>query len=76
MLINAYRYIKRFFLEIRERNHRIRIKTESVINEYENLIQEYNLIRLGQSKLSSRKRKIVKARIFYLISKGHIKATI
>jgi len=48
-------------------------KINRVIKEYEYLIREYGLIQEGKSLLSANKRRMVKARVIHLISKGHIK---
>lgn len=55
-----------------QKKQRIQDKTESVINSYEELIKEYELIQNKKSNLSKSQRDFVVMRINHLISKGHL----
>lgn len=55
------------------RDEKIKKQVAKVTEDYEALIEQYRLIELRQSKLSFKERKMVKAKIVYLIGKGHIK---
>lgn len=51
-----------------------RLTSTRVIEEYQNLINEFRLIQEKKSKLSRSQRDFVELRIKHLISKGHIQA--
>lgn len=50
-------------------------KVDEVLSEYEELINQYNLIQLNKSTLSRSKRDKVVQRVAFLILKGHISIT-
>lgn len=64
--------ITKFFQRRAEKKARIKAKLDSVLADYDKLLQEYKLIEEKKSKLSAYQRQMVKARIYYLITKGHI----
>lgn len=64
--------IKEFFRKRAEKKARIKAKLDSVLNDYNSLINEYKLIQEKKSRLSSSQRQFVIARVLYLIKKGHI----
>ena len=64
--------IKEFFRKRVEKKTRIKSKLDSVINEYNSLINEYRLIQEKKSELPFAQRQFVVARVLYLIKKGHI----
>lgn len=64
--------IKAYFKKRAEKKARIKAKLESVLADYEKLLNEYRLIEEKKSKLSSNQRMLVKSRVLYLIAKGHI----
>ena len=66
-------YIKNYFAERRAKKQEIKDRVAEVAEDYEKLIDQYRLIQEHKSGLSRRKRKMVVARVVYLIGKGHIK---
>jgi len=64
--------IKAFFSKRAEKKAKQEAKIENIINGYEALIEEYELIMSKKSKLSSKKRKEVILRVAHLVAKGHI----
>lgn len=64
------RWIYTYF---KKRNPKIKTKINQVEKEYQQLISEYRLIQLKQSKLKRADRDKVEARVLHLIGKGHIK---
>ena len=64
--------IKEFFRKRAENKARIKAKLDSVIDDYNNLINEYRLIQEKKSELSHSQRQFVVSRVLYLIKKGHI----
>ncbi len=65
--------IKEFFRKRVEKKARIKSKLDSVLDDYNNLINEYRLIQEKKSELPLAQRQFVVARVLYLIKKGHIK---
>lgn len=69
--------LKKLFFPIyvffRKRNTVVKNKIEEVLKSYDELINEYELIKNKQSKLSANQRQEVQLKIAFLISKGHIK---
>lgn len=65
-------FIKAYFKKRSERKARIKAKLESVLADYDKLLNEYRLIEEKKSKLSFNQRMLVKSRVLFLISKGHI----
>lgn len=65
--------IKPFVVFFGKRKAHNKEKIQELVDDYEKLIQEYYLIREKKSKLSAADRKMVKARIAYLVDKGHIR---
>jgi len=66
-------FIKNYFKKRADKKARIKAKTESLINDYEKLLNEYRLIQEKKSKLSYNQRQFVVSRVLYLIKKGHFK---
>ena len=66
------KFIKAYLKKRAERKARIKAKLESVLADYDKLLNEFRLIEVKKSKLSFRHREFVKARVLYLIAKGHI----
>ena len=64
--------ITEFFKRRAEKKARIKAKIESVLADYEKLLNEYRLIEEKKSELSYYQRQLVRSRVFYLVSKGHI----
>lgn len=64
--------IKAFFRKRAEKKAIKKAKTESLINSYEYLIEQYGLIMEEKSKLSRRKRKEIVLAVAHLVAKGHI----
>ena len=64
--------IKEFFRKRAEKRAKQEAKIENIINGYERLIEEYELIMSKKSKLSNAKRKQVVLRVAHLVAKGHI----
>lgn len=69
--------IRKLFVKIlvrfRKNEPVIKSKIEYTINQYNDLIKEFELIQQHKSGLSVSQRKQVKNEIEFLISKGHIK---
>lgn len=65
-------FIKKYFKKRAERKARIKAKLDSLIADYEKLLNEYRLIEEKKSILSFSQRQFVKSRVLYLIAKGHI----
>lgn len=65
-------FIKKYFKRRKERKARIKAKLESVLADYQKLLYIYRLVQEKRSGLSFSQRQMVKARVYYLISKGHI----
>lgn len=67
--------LKRLFNWVNKRKNKKlsqRLTSTRVIEEYQNLINEFRLIQEKKSKLSRSQRDFVQLRIKHLISKGHI----
>lgn len=62
-------------LPFKKRQTKIKAKIEQVTENYQSLIDEYQLIQKKQSKLSKSQRDEVVQKISFLIMKGHIKAS-
>lgn len=60
-------------LSFKKRQPKIKAKIEQVTEDYNQLINEYQLIQQKQSKLSKSKRDEVIQRVSFLVMKGHIK---
>jgi hypothetical protein len=60
-------------LLIKKRQKRIIDKVEEVTENYDKLIEEYNLIHRKESKLSKKERYQVLFTVDFLIKKGHLK---
>lgn len=60
-------------LPFKKRQPKIKAKIEQVTEDYNQLINEYQLIQKKQSKLSKSKRDEVIQRVSFLVMKGHIK---
>lgn len=60
-------------LIFKKRQPKIKAKIEQVTENYESLINEYELIQKKQSKLSKSQRDEVIQRVAFLVMKGHIK---
>ena len=67
------KFIKNYFKNRRERKERIQKKINSVLEDYEYLINEFKLIENKESKLSKNQCDFIILRVKYLISKGHLK---
>lgn len=67
------KFIKNYFKNRRERKERIQKKVDSVIEDYNYLIEEFKLIQEKKSTLNRNQRDFVVLRVKYLISKGHLK---
>jgi hypothetical protein len=65
-------FIKKYFQKQREKKARIQSKVESVINDYEKLIEQYRAVQERRSGLSRKDREFVEMRVKYLVSKGHL----
>lgn len=72
-LSNLINRFSGYFEKNSEKKQRVQQKTDSLINEYQDLIDEYRLIQEKKSKLSRSKRDFIEHRIKFLISKGHLK---
>jgi hypothetical protein len=69
--------LKRLFNWVNKRKNKKlsqRLTSTRVIEEYQNLINEFRLIQEKKSKLSRSQRDFVELIIKHLISKGHIQA--
>ncbi len=67
--------IKELLNKIAERKakkQRIKAKLESVLADYDKLIQEFKKIEENPSRFSKKYTFKIKSRVHYLISKGHI----
>ena len=60
-------------LPFKKRQPKIKAKIEQVTEDYNQLINEYQLIQKKQSKFSNSKRDEVIQRVSFLVMKGHIK---
>lgn len=60
-------------LLIKKRQKRIIDKIDEVTDNYDKLIEEYNLIHRKESKLSKKERDEVLFTVDFLIKKGHLK---
>lgn len=60
-------------LPFKKRQPKIKAKIEEVIDTYNELIKEYELIQKKESKLSKSQRDEVVQRVSFLVMKGHIK---
>ncbi len=60
-------------LPFKKRQPKIRAKIEQVTENYNSLIEEFELIQKKQSKLSKSQRDEVIQRVSFLVMKGHIK---
>lgn len=60
------------FIFFRRRNKDVANKIEELTLTYEELIDEYRKIQEGKSGLSANKRRMVEAKIVYLVGQGHI----
>ena len=67
------KYFKKLLKNKRERKQRLAQKAEEVCKEHQKLIDQYKEVQEGKSDLSNNQRRILKAKIVYLIGKGHIK---
>ena len=56
-----------------KRQPKIKAKIEEVTENYQSLINEYELIQKKESKLPKAKREEVIQRVAFLVMKGHIK---
>ena len=61
-------------LPFKKKQPKIKAKIEQVTENYQSLIDEYQLIQNKQSKLTKSQRDEVVQKISFLIMKGHIKA--
>lgn len=57
----------------KKRQPKIKAKIKQVTENYNSLIQEFELIQKKQSKLSKSQRDEVIQRVSFLVMKGHIK---
>ena len=64
-----------FILPFKKKQPKIKAKIEQVTENYQSLIDEYQLIQKKESKLSKSQRDEVVQKISFLIMKGHIKAS-
>ena len=60
-------------LPFKKRQPKIKAKIEQVTENYNSLIEEFELIQKKQSKLSKSQRDEVIQRVSFLVMKGHIK---
>jgi uncharacterized membrane protein len=60
-------------LPFKKRQPKIKAKIEEVTENYQELINEFELIQKKESKLSKSQRDEVIQRVAFLIMKGHIK---
>ena len=73
--------IKRFFtwlffpilLSVKKRQPKIKAKIQEVTQNYQSLINEFDLIQKKESKLSKSERDEVIQRVNFLVLKGHLK---
>lgn len=72
LLVFLYRYIRFCVYARKAKKRRVKAKIENLKKDYQKLIDEFRLIQEGKSKLSRKKRDLVKLRIAYLIQRGHI----
>lgn len=61
-----------FFRERAKRKARIKAKLNSVLNDYDKLIQEYKEVQEHPSRFSKKNKARILSRVQYLIRKGHI----
>lgn len=66
-------FIKQYFENRKAKKERLRLKTESVIEDYEKLIEQYRAVQEHRSGLSRKQREFVELRVKHLVSKGHLK---
>lgn len=66
------KFIKDFFRKRAEKKAKQQAKIKNLMNSYEYLIKQYQLIMDEKSKLSRRKRKEVVLAVAHLVAKGHI----
>ena len=60
-------------LPFKKRQPKIKAKIEQVTENYNSLIEEFELIQKKESKLSKSQRDEVLQRVSFLVMKGHIK---
>ena len=60
-------------LPFKKKQPKIKAKIEQVTENYQSLINEFELIQKKESKLSQRQRNDVVRRVAFLVMKGHIK---
>lgn len=73
--------IKRFFtwlffpilFSVKKRQPKIKAKIQEVTQNYQSLINEFDLIQKKESKLSKSERDEVIQRVNFLVLKGHLK---
>lgn len=65
-------FIKKYFEKRKAKKEELRIKTQSVIEVYEKLIQQYRAVQEHRSGLSRKQREFVVLRVKHLVSKGHL----
>lgn len=64
--------IQNYFRERNERKQRIKAKKDSVIKDYEKLLEEFKNVQEHPSRFSKKNKARILSRVQYLIRKGHI----
>jgi hypothetical protein len=64
--------IKAFFDKRKKRKTRIKAKTESVLADYNKLLNEYKELQEHPTRFSKKNKLRISSRVHFLISKGHI----
>lgn len=59
-------------LSVKKRQPKIKAKIQEVTQNYQSLINEFELIQKKESKLSKSERDEVVQRVIFLVLKGHI----
>ena len=70
-LINKVPFLRWVYVQIMKKP--LKNKISEVVDDYEELIQEFYRVQNKTSKLSRSKRDLVQQRVAHLVSKGHIK---
>ena len=65
-------FIKEYFRKRAIKKARIKAKLDSVLADYDKLLQAYQQLEENPSRFSKKQKFKIKSRVLFLISKGHI----
>lgn len=65
-------FIKDYFRKRAIKKARIKAKLDSVLADYDKLLQAYQQLEENPSRFSKKQKFKIKSRVLFLISKGHI----